>query len=198
MAPLTRFVQRLRDERGGGESVPWFDPTEAGTSAPMLILLEAPGPRAVGRDGGPTRPGSGFVSPDNDDQSAQNMWGILKDAGVNRSSEVVTWNIVPWYVGDGTRIRPVTRADRREARPALSEFLALLDDPRVVILLGRAAAAGWHEIELPDLPAVEAPHPSLRVINTRPSARDDIIRAIRGPRVLAGLDSSSAFGVEGD
>lgn len=59
---------------------------------------------------------------------------------IDRATEVVTWNIVPWYVGDGTRIRAVTEADRQEARPALAEFLALVPQVRVVVVLGRAAA----------------------------------------------------------
>ena len=56
VAPLTEHVQRMRAERGS-DRVPDFDPTEAGTSAPILLLLEAPGPKATKERGG-----SGFAS----------------------------------------------------------------------------------------------------------------------------------------
>ncbi len=55
--PLSDFVRHLRDERGGDESIPWFDPTEAGTEARILMLLEAPGRKATSAQG------SGFISP---------------------------------------------------------------------------------------------------------------------------------------
>jgi hypothetical protein len=49
VAPLTQFVQRLRAAHNG--AVPWFDPTEAGVKAPILLLFEtlaaAPMPRAA-------------------------------------------------------------------------------------------------------------------------------------------------------
>lgn len=156
--------------------MPWFDPHEAGVEARILLLLEAPGRRAVG---------SGFVSPDNDDQTAQNMWTLLREAGIDRRREVVTWNIVPWYIGDGQRIRPATRADLDQARPALRELLSLLPDLRVVVLLGRKAARGWTRAGL-DLDSVEAPHPSPLALNTRPAARDAVRAALVRARLLAG------------
>src|SRR3954452_19365581 len=71
VAPLTAFVERLRVEHGGSESVPWFDPTEAGVHARILALLEAPGPKATGAAGPrPKVKGSGFISADNDDPTA--------------------------------------------------------------------------------------------------------------------------------
>jgi hypothetical protein len=54
VAPLTQFVRRLRQPRGG-DSVPWFDPTEAGVNARILLLFENPGRRD---DAGL---GSGFI-----------------------------------------------------------------------------------------------------------------------------------------
>lgn len=99
MTPLARLVDRIRAERGA-DRVPDFDPTEAGVRARMLLLLEAPGPKATRERGG-----SGFISPDNDDATAKNMWQLLREAGVDRQVEVVTWNVVPWYVGDDSKIR---------------------------------------------------------------------------------------------
>lgn len=181
--PLTEFVERLR-EAYGGDAVPWFDPDEAGTLARILLMLEAPGARATGGEGPrPKAKGSGFVSPDNNDQTAANMWSLLREAGVERRREVVTWNIVPWYVGDGTRI--VATPDLDEARPALQNLLALLPHVRVVVLLGRKAAKGWRRIGS-DLSALEAPHPSPLVLNPRPEAREDIRATLVEARRIAG------------
>lgn len=94
--PLTDFVERLRTSKPES-AVPYFDPTEAGVEALILLLLEAPGRRSA------LEAGSGFVS--SDDQTAQNMWHLLRDAGIDRARDVVTWNVVPWYIGDGTKIR---------------------------------------------------------------------------------------------
>jgi uracil-DNA glycosylase len=62
VAPLTEFVERLRAAEGA--VVPWFDPTEGGVSARILLLLEAPGRKAALVAEG----GSSFVSPDNNDR----------------------------------------------------------------------------------------------------------------------------------
>src|SRR5690606_27476086 len=166
--------------RGGGESVPWFDPAEAGVRARILVLLEAPGARATGPGGPrPASSGSGMISPDNNDQSAANMWQLLHDAGVDRARDVVTWNVVGWYVGDGTRIRPVNTRDLDEARSSLTELLALLPALRAVVLLGRKAARGWKRaFPSAALPAFKAPHPSPLSLNGRPERRLQILNAL--------------------
>ena len=180
VAPLTAFVERLRAERGD-DAVPWFDPTEAGVEARILLLLEAPGGRAALADG------SGFISPDNDDRTAQTMWTLLREVGVDTRREVVTWNIVPWYVGDDNRIRGVNVGDLDEARPALRELLSLLPNLRVVLLLGAKAARGWERAAIDgDYAVLRAPHPSPRGTASRPGARDEIRDALIKARQLAG------------
>jgi hypothetical protein len=178
VAPLTQFVRRLRQQRG--DSVPWFDPTEAGVNARILLLFENPGRRA---DPGL---GSGFISADNDDRSAETMWGIFREAGINRSRDVVNWNIVPWYVGDENRIGKVGTSDLDEARPALAELVSLLPELRVVVLCGRKAQEGWDRARLGvDLPVLRVPHPSGRWLNAHPEDRDRIVAALVGARRLA-------------
>jgi len=177
IAPLTSYVERMRAERGRNYSIPYLDPTEAGITARIALLLEAPGPRSAH--------GSGFVSPDNDDQTAQNMWTLLGDVGCDRANEVVTWNVCPWYVGSGTKIRPVNRDDLDDARPAVEEFFSLVPDLRVAVLLGKAAARGWKHLEI-DLPTIECPHPSPLSVNTAPGRRDQIRQALMDARRDAG------------
>ena len=181
IAPLTDFVERLRAQRRDA-AIPSFDPTEAGVAARILLLFEAPGPRAA------LARRSGFISPDNDDQSAKNMWKLLQRAGIDRGREVVTWNVVPWYVGDGSRIRAVTARDLDAARPALLELLSLLPHLQVVVLFGRKAEAAWSR-SAPNLSVdvLVAPHPSPKVINTRPRASIEIRDALKEARRLAGF-----------
>ena len=181
IAPLTDFVRRLRAARGG-DSVPWFDPTEGGASARILLLFENPGRRADAAQG------SGFISADNDDKSAENMWGFFRQAGIDRR-EVVAWNIVPWYLGDESRIGDVRASDIEEARPALLELLALLANLRVVVLFGRKAQTGWLRARPSvDVPVLEAPHPSGRWLNGHPEDRAKIVGALAEARRLSGLN----------
>jgi hypothetical protein len=95
VAPLTAFVESLRQHRGANDSVPYFDPLDGSVLAECLFLLEDPGGRAVG---------SGLVSRNNPDETAKNFF-VLNEAGLARSRTVI-WNVVPWYVGSGTKIRP--------------------------------------------------------------------------------------------
>src|SRR5436305_11012933 len=76
IAPLTDHVERLKTTHGG-DRVPCFDPTEVGITAPILLLLEAPGGEATRERGG-----SGFISPDNNG-TARNMWHLLREARVD-------------------------------------------------------------------------------------------------------------------
>jgi hypothetical protein len=176
VASLNAWVRQVRAECGGGESVPWFDPAGGGIYAPIVMLLEAPGARAVGA--GSPRPdanGSGIISVDNDDQTAATCHRYLRETGIRRD-QVVSWNIVPWYVGDGSRIRAVNSADLAKARPYLGQFLALLDWPRVVMLCGRKAQEGWARAE-PRFSGVvmDTPHPSVRGLNA-PGAKERFAR----------------------
>lgn len=179
VAPLTEFVERLRQSKPNA-AVPYFDTTEAGIEARILLLLEAPGRRSA------LEAGSGFVSPDNDDQSAQNMWRLLRETGIDRGRDIATWNVVPWYLGDGRRIRATRASDLEEARAATRELLSLLPNVRVVVLLGRPAAAAWRALGF-DLDAIEAPHPSPLNLNTRPERREEIRLALAEARARAGV-----------
>ena len=178
VAPLTALVRRLRAAHGG--VVPWFDPTEAGVEARILLLFENPGRRADAAQG------SGFISADNDDPSAENMWRFLGEAGIDRRGDVVAWNVVPWYLGDDRKIGAGRASDLEQARPALHELLRLLDELRVVVLFGRKAQAGWRRARPPvDVAVLQAPHPSGRWLNGHPQDRAVIVARLRDARRLA-------------
>lgn len=89
--PLTAFVNRIRGAERLEHRIPYFDPLDGGIEAKVLFILEAPGPKAVA---------SGFISRNNPDESAKNLFLLLREAGFERR-DTLLWNIVPWYIGTG-------------------------------------------------------------------------------------------------
>ena len=71
-APLVNFVESLRARTGRGTSIPYFDPHDGGTNAECLLLLEAPGKKAVE---------SQFISRNNPDETAKNLWLFTESSG---------------------------------------------------------------------------------------------------------------------
>jgi uracil-DNA glycosylase len=173
VAPLNSWVRALRLRMGPEAIVPWFDPGDGGVEAKILWLLEAPGPKATVERGG-----SGFISCDNNDGTAQNTFETRAEAGVVRK-DVVHWNAIPCYLGTNTKIRARTRGDMAEAGPLLAELLDLLPALRVVILGGGAAQELWagHGPTGARLTVIECPHPSPMNVNTRPGNREAIVDA---------------------
>lgn len=131
IAPLTRFVERMRREHPD-KIIPYFDPLDGGTNAECLCVLEAPG--KMTRVGG----GSGFISRNNDDNSASNFFKMSKEVGISRHRTVL-WNIVPWYLGTyDERGRP-TLADIDSGFHYLCSLIELLPRITVIALFGEKA-----------------------------------------------------------
>jgi hypothetical protein len=141
-------------------------------------LFKAPGARSTAA-GGPraAAKGSGIISEDNDDPSAQNMWLINRSAQLQREM-YLPWNVVAWYIGSTTQIREATLDDLTLARPWLGRLIALLPELRVVATFGAVPLRGWMDhLRNADghlIPTLAGPHPSARVLNTRPEARAQI------------------------
>ncbi|PIG95932.1 hypothetical protein AMD26_019060 [Deinococcus sp. UR1] len=183
-APLTAFIETLRAQvQGRGLDVPHLDPLGSGIHARILYLLEAPGPMAAQVHGG-----SGFISMDNNDQTAQSVFQLTEQAGVNRAW-VLPWNIVPWYVGDGNRIRPVRPAEVLEGRTHLRNLVKLLPDLRVVVTLGQPAAQGWGPLatEFPSVTTLSTWHPSGRALNPHPDRRAHVLATLELAQQLGAL-----------
>lgn len=176
IAPLTRFVLALRERMGEGASIPWFDPWDGGITAEALFLLEAPGSRACG---------SGFISRNNPDETAKNMFTISLEAGLARQRTLL-WNVVPWYIGASGRIRPATMADIRAGVSSLEELLGLLPGLRAVVLVGgKAQQAAAHIQRLnPGLTLFKSPHPSPLFVNNRPENRQKILQVFSEVRAF--------------
>ena len=131
VAPLTRFVRALRgrDER----EYPYFDPADGGVDASLLFLFEKPGPMTVER-GRHRRVGSGFISRDNDDPTAENTFRFMREAGIDRRRTVI-WNTVPGWNGT----RAITPAELEAGIVDLSGLLSLLPRLTTIVLVGRKA-----------------------------------------------------------
>ncbi|MFM0516002.1 MULTISPECIES: uracil-DNA glycosylase [Caballeronia] len=171
VAPLTAYVEELRLEAGPGAQVPDFDPWDAGVGAEILFLLEAPGARAVA---------STFVSRNNPDETAKNMFLLHEDADIPRTRSLL-WNVVPWYIGDGARIRAATPQDLEQGLKPLPRLIQMLPKLRAVVFMGKNAQQAQPQVAAlrPDLRLVACAHPSPKVLNTRPGNREAILAVLR-------------------
>lgn len=156
---------RLADQR---RHVPTIDPLDGGVTADVLLLLEAPGKRAVE---------TGFVSRDNPDPTADNLRRFLEQAGIGRRRTVV-WNAVPWYLGEGARIRAATASDLNEASEWLDAFISLLPRLHAVVLVGRAAERAWAGRTVAGAQVWRMPHPSQRNLNADKSFGSQISKVL--------------------
>lgn len=172
-APLNNWVRELQIRLGPEAIIPWFDPRDGGCNAKIGWLLEAPGPKATRERGG-----SGFVSCNNNDRTAQNAWETRQEAGVSRKL-VVHWNVIPYYLGSKTKIRAYNSTDIAACGPLLVELLSLLPQLRVVILGGKAAQKVWHKFAPGNttLHIIECPLPSPTNLYTRPENRGLVVEA---------------------
>jgi hypothetical protein len=163
---LADYVMRLR-AMGRGE-VPDFDPLDGGHTAKVLFLFEKPGPMTSLRRG-QERKGSGFISRDNDDPTAEATFLFMRKAGLDRRLTTV-WNMVPWWNGT----RAIKAEELHAGTTALDELLKLMENLRVVVLVGRKAARARSHLEGRGIPVLQSPHPSPIVRASRLSAWQSI------------------------
>lgn len=170
--PLHAWVADLARAKG---VVPDFDPADAGSKARVLLLFEAPGPmtNTAGK-----RAGSGFVSADNNDATAENLWHARDAVGL--TDGVLCWNIVPWYLGAASR-KP-TVAELRDGGVALHDLLTrLLSEVHTVVACGRYAQRGWREFARPGssmgIRTIDTWHPSPLSMNQK-GHRADFVAAL--------------------
>lgn len=128
--PLTAYVEQLRDR--SPDEFPDFDPLDGGVDARLLFLLEKPGPMTSASRTG--RAGSGFISRDNDDPTAEAIFNFMGDAGIPRR-ETVLWNVIPGW----NRTRKVTTREMREGALEALRLVQLLPRLKAVVLVGERA-----------------------------------------------------------
>jgi hypothetical protein len=107
-------------------------------------------------EGRHSRVGSGLISRDNDDPTAEATFHFMRNARVPRTS-TVTWNTVPGWNGT----RRITSDELKEGIRDLYELLALLPKVRTIVLVGRKAERSEASIrELGPYALFKSPHPS--------------------------------------
>jgi hypothetical protein len=153
VAPLTTYVAGLR--RYPNREVPEFDPCDGGINARLLFLFEKPGPMTSVEGKGR---GSGFISRDNDDPSAEATGNFMRTAGIPRQATVL-WNTIPWWNGTIA----VTASERSEGLTELDSLLRLVSGIRGVVLVGRQAELAEPVFRAKGLPVFRSAHPSARV-----------------------------------
>lgn len=171
IAPLTKFVDELRIKHSDGKEIPYFDPLDGGVEAEVLYLLEAPGKKACN---------SGFISRDNNDETAKNFLLLNCKADIPRE-RTICWNAVPWYIGSGNKIRPAKRSDINDGLQSLHELLNLLPKLKAVVLIGSKAQQVKDKLEeklrcvSPKTKIFLSPHPSPMYINRSQDNRQKIL-----------------------
>lgn len=83
----------LMKERPQAKRIPYVAPHYDATTARILSLSSNPGPLASGERG------SGFLSIENDDGSAERMGSIWQSVGLT-DADALPWNAYPWHVHD--------------------------------------------------------------------------------------------------
>lgn len=165
VAPLARHVAGLR-AACPALIFPDFDPLDGGTEAEILLLLEKPGPMTA-----PGRGGSGFVSRDNDDPTAEAVFRFMQAAGLHRGRTAI-WNLVPGWNGT---IR-VSVGELREGLQALEGVLPLFGRLHTVVMAGRSAQRAAPMLAPRGLRLLASAHPSPQVRASRPEMWRDIPR----------------------
>lgn len=149
--PLSNFAADLRIRYG--VEAPEFDPLDGGIHARIVFLFEKPGPMTSSLKAG--RAGSGFISRDNDDPSAEATFNFMAAAGIPRE-DTVTWNVVPGWNGT----RKITGAELRAGVLEARNLLALLPRARTVVLVGKKAARASTLFEDAGFSVFQSWHPS--------------------------------------
>lgn len=157
IAPLAAFVAGLRCAHPGWEFSD-FDPFDGGLNADLLFLLEKPGPMTSIAGGG-----SGFISRDNDNPTAEAIFRFMIEAGVPRERTVI-WNIVPGWNGT----LKVTTEELVTGTRDLKALLPLLPKVWTVVLVGRKAQRATSMVEALGLRVLVSAHPSPQVRASRP------------------------------
>src|SRR5205823_11177423 len=127
IAPLTVFVEALRAQVGPRFKHSQFRSMGWRYRCRYSILTRSYRPKAVL---------SGFVSRNNPDETAKNFFQLNAEAKIPRK-RTVTWNVVPWYIGNSKGIRAAKRTDLEQGAHLLPKLLSLLPKLRTVVFVGR-------------------------------------------------------------
>jgi len=159
MAPLVDFVAKLRRTHPDRE-FPEFDPRDGGTNADILFLFEKPGPMTSARG-----KGSGFISRDNDDRTAEHTFDFVKKAKLPRNRTII-WNVIPGWNGT----RRITAAEHKAGVDSLvDDLIPLLPKLRTIVLVGKKAERARKYLNETRFRIFTSAHPSPVVRASQPN-----------------------------
>ncbi|MFJ2990129.1 uracil-DNA glycosylase [Collimonas sp. NPDC087041] len=156
IAPLTAYVKSLRAKHPDWEFQD-FDPMDGGIDADMLFLLEKPGPMTSPQT---KRKGSGFISRNNDDSTAEALFRFMQQAGIDRK-RVVLWNVIPGWNGT----IKIKTGERHAGVEELANLMKLLPRLKTVVLVGRQAGKAERLMLSMNVKIFMSAHPSPKVRN---------------------------------
>ena len=87
-SPLTAYVESIRERLGDNVFIPDFDPLDGGINAEFIFLRET-SPQTDLRNGG-----SGFISRDNNDDTAKAIFLLYAKYRLDRKRTLL-WNTIP-------------------------------------------------------------------------------------------------------
>jgi hypothetical protein len=163
MRKLVEVVGHLR-RISPAQEVPDFDPLDGGVEAGVLFLFEKPGPKTSAASGG-----SGFISRNNDDQTAEATYRFLAQAGIPRHCTAL-WNVVPSWNGK-VGIGP---GELERGLQDLGLVLQALPNLHTIVLVGRKAQQATDMVRRLPVRLVTSAHPSPRVRARYPEIWNDI------------------------
>lgn len=144
IAPLTNYARSLR-HRNLGE-IPDFDPNDGGINSRILFLFEKPGPKAFE---------SGFISRNNDDPTAENIFHFMKRAEIPRK-ETCIWNVIPGWNGT----IKIKAEELNQGVAAITDLSKLLPKLSVIVSVGKKALKAKPLLETLNLVTIGSTHPS--------------------------------------
>lgn len=130
IGPINRLVDELIKSKN--KWVPYVAPIYGGTEAKLLYVLRDPGPQTH-----PDNGGSGFLSLENDDATAENIFNLFAEANI-RPKDALPWNAYPWYIN-----RKPKSEELVDGVEALKRVIDLLPDLKVIMFLGGVAKSAW-------------------------------------------------------
>ena len=134
IAPISYLVDTIA-ETENAPGLPYNDPLFGGVNAEILFILKSPQ-----ADANPALFGTRFLSIDNDDEGAENMFYALADNNIDRS-RCLAWNICPFPTIKNTP----SDEEIGRAAPYTRQLIAMLPNLKVVVLLGGPARQGWSQ-----------------------------------------------------
>ena len=163
--PLKEFVLKIRKEKNLSDQIPFFDPLDGGVNARCLSVLRAPGDKTQE---------TGFVSRNNPDPTANNLFHFYQEAKIPRE-ETVLWNVVPWKVKEEKFWESLDQSVEY-----LLELIDILPKLKVIVLHGNEAKKARDMLERANknIIIIDSWHTGSN-LNRHPHKKDEIRKSLQ-------------------